>query len=299
MKYLYLIAKVMSVLALLHTPSAQYSRGSAEWVPDTNTPPLKCEDLRNQTLPVNKIIDPEQGDILQFKYELPLSRYSEVSDCFENLELGVSHGAPYLLNFWNWVKIKIDGAEDLKLTLINGTGRESESKQRDKIRFSDDSIISMYLELHYVVKDTSLTYTLKFLSNTTIQLNVTAWYTRNPTLWEEQSLTLEVPNLNRTAGVRFRSLSEQTITEDWDRECMERPQLKQICYGNSGEVVEKKKVKKKKGPGVWVIVTIIALVVVGVVVLVVLHRIGHLKGVDTFRQWTQKQYNIILNNSDS
>ena len=181
----------------------------------------------------------------------------------------------------------------MKLALINGTGRESESKQRDKIRFSDDSIISIYLDLHYVVKDTSLTYTLKFLSNTTIQLNVTARYTKNPTLWEEQSLMLEVPNLNRTAGVRFRSLRDQT--EDWDRECIERPQLKQICYGNSGEVVE-----KKEGLDVWtwVIVTI-ALVVVGVVVLVVLHRIGHLKGVDTLRQWTQEQYNLIRNNSDS
>ena len=175
----------------------------------------------------------------------------------------------------------------MKLTLINGTGRESESKQRDKIRFSDDSIISIYVDLHYVVKDTSLTYTLKFLSNTTIQLNVTAWYTKNPTLWEEQSLILEVPNLNRTAGVRFRSLREQTLTEDWDRECMERPQLKQICYGYE---VEKKKP--------WVIVTI-ALFVVGVVVLVVLHRIGHLEGVDTLRQWTQEQYNLIRNNSDS
>ena len=119
-----------------------------------------------------------------------------------------------------------------EVQLYNSTGLESVSKQRDAIRLSNDSILCMFLDLRNVKENLRLTHTLKFQSKTTVQINVTVEAVDNITKWNEESLTLNIPDLNLTSGVGLRT-ERTTPTGPWLKGCQERVRLREMCVTGS------------------------------------------------------------------
>ena len=107
---------------------------------------------------------------------------------------------------------------------------DTSPNQRDDIRISKDAILAMFL-LNPVLQTLNITYTLKFLTKSALQVNVTVESDSAGIV--EESITLDIPDLNLVSKVGLRTKAVEGPDRNLapDKTCTDKIQVLKMCSG--------------------------------------------------------------------